>query len=309
MGFIDWARTLFGFGKVNREAVPAGTIEREFGARPAVSRSMAEHLSLWWDLYTNHPPWETSCVRPLGLPGAVGRELSRHALAEFQLSLTGGPRADYLQQQFEAVEDQLGNFLELGLCLGGVALKPYPAGDGLLVDAYTTGFLPTRFDGAGRVTGGVFKSAPLRQGGDWYVKLEYHDLLPREDGPPVYVVENKAFRSGPEGGVGAQVPLNAVAEWAGLSPREEIANLEGPLFAYFKPPRSNDVEPSSRLGVSVYAGATVDLLQQADEQWYQLRREYRTGKSKPISVPPNFRGYSCKRHIQPPMGREIPCSL
>ena len=95
-------------------------------------------------------------------------------------------------------------------------------------------------------------------------------------------MENKAFLSGQDGNVGAQVTLNTVREWAGLSEREEIEYLEHPLFAYFKPPSANDVEPSSRLGVSVYAGPTVDLIQQADEQWYHLRREYRTGKRRLI---------------------------
>lgn len=187
-----------------------------------------------------------------------------------------------MNQQMQAIVSKLGNSLELGLCLGGVALKPYVSGGKIMVDAFTTRFTPTRFNGTGEVIGGVFKSDPVRQGKEWFIKLEYHDFLQQEDGSSLYVVENKAFRSGNDGNIGAQVPLNTVVEWSGLSEREEIEYLEGPLFAYFKPPSSNDVEPSSRLGVSVYVGPTVDLIQQADEQWYQLRREYRTGKRRII---------------------------
>lgn len=282
MGLMDWARNFFSFGKMNKEATPAGTIEKEFGAHPVASRRMEDNINLWWDLYTNHPPWESSCVRPLGLPSAIGRELSHHALTEFNVSVSGSARADYINQQMQAIVSKMGNHLELGLCLGGVALKPYVSGGRILVDAFTTRFTPTRFNGEGEVIGGVFKSDPVRQGKEWYVKLEYHDFLQQEDGTSRYIVENKAFRSGQDGNIGAQVPLNAVPEWAGLSNREEIEYLEGPLFAYFKPPSSNDVDPSSRLGVSVYAGPTVDLIQQADEQWYQLRREYRTGKRRII---------------------------
>lgn len=282
MGLMDWARNLFSFGKMNKEVTPAGTIEKEFGAHPVASRRMEDNINLWWDLYTNHPPWESSCVRPLGLPSAIGRELSHHALTEFNVSVSGSARADYINQQMQAIVSKMGNHLELGLCLGGVALKPYVSGGRILVDAFTTRFTPTRFNGEGEVIGGVFKSDPVRQGKEWYVKLEYHDFLQQEDGTSRYIVENKAFRSGQDGNIGAQVPLNAVPEWAWLSNREEIEYLEGPLFAYFKPPSSNDVDPSSRLGVSVYAGPTVDLIQQADEQWYQLRREYRTGKRRII---------------------------
>lgn len=282
MGFMDWARNILGFGKLNKETTPAGTIEKEFGAHPVASRRMEDNINLWWDLYTNDPPWDSPCVRPLGLPSAIGRELSRHALTEFNVSVSGSARAEYINQQMQAIVSKLGNHLELGLCLGGVALKPYVSGGRILVDAFTTRFTPTRFNGEGEVIGGVFKSDPVRQGKEWYVKLEYHDFLQQEDGTSRYIVENKAFLSGQDGNVGAQVTLNTVREWAGLSEREEIEYLEHPLFAYFKPPSANDVEPSSRLGVSVYAGPTVDLIQQADEQWYHLRREYRTGKRRLI---------------------------
>ena len=282
MGLIDWARNLFGFGKLNKETTPAGTIEKEFGVRPAASRKMEDNINLWWALYTNHPPWESCDVRPLGLPGAIGRELARHALTEFSVAVSGSARAEYINRQMQLAAAKFGIDLELGLCLGGVCLKPYPDNGRVLVDAFTTKFTPTRFDGTGKAIGGVFESDPVRQGKDWFVKLEYHDLQTRKDGRTVYVVENKAFRSVSGGGARERVPLDSVKAWAGLSEREELERLDGPLFAYFKPPSANSVEPSSSLGVSVYSGPTVDLILQADEQWQQLRREYKTGKRRMI---------------------------
>lgn len=280
MGLIDWARNLFGFGKLNQETTPAGTIEKEFGVQPAASRKMEDNINLWWALYTNHPPWESCDVRPLGLPGAIGRELARHALTEFSVAVSGSARAEYINRQLQLAAAKFGINLELGLCLGGVCLKPYPDNGRVLVDAFTTRFTPTRFDGTGKAVGGVFESDPVRQGKDWFVKLEYHDLQTRENGSTVYVVENKAYRSGSGGGLGAQVPLTAVQEWAGLSEREEIENLFGPLFSYFKPPSANDIEPSSPMGVSVYAGPTVDLIRQADQMWEKLFWEYDSAERK-----------------------------
>ena len=99
MGIIDWARNLFGFGKLNKETTPAGTIEKEFGVQPAASWKMEDNINLWWAMYTNHPPWESCDVRPLGLPGAIGRELARHALTEFSVSVSGSARAEYINQQ------------------------------------------------------------------------------------------------------------------------------------------------------------------------------------------------------------------
>lgn len=280
MGLIDWARNLFGFGKLNKETTPAGTIEKEFGVQPAASRKMEDNINLWWALYTNHPPWETCDVRPLGLPGAIGRELARHALTEFSVAVSGSARAEYINRQLQLAAAKFGINLELGLCLGGVCLKPYPDNGRVLVDAFTTRFTPTRFDGTGKAVGGVFKSNPVRQGKDWFVKLEYHDFQTREDGSSIYVVESKAYRSGSGGGLGAQVPLTAVQEWDGLSDREEIENLGGPLFSYFKPPSANDIEPSSSMGVSVYAGPTVDLIRQADQMWEKLFWEYDSAERK-----------------------------
>lgn len=282
MGFMDWARNLFLFRKPKKEIVPEQIIEREFGARPAVSRMMSDNINTWWDMYVNHPPWESECVRPLGLPGAIGRELSRHALTEFSVSVSGSARAEYINQQLQTAVNDIGKFLEIGLCLGGAAMRPYPCCGKLLVEQFTTRFTPTRFDEDGNAVGGVFQSEPVQQGEKWYVKLEYHNLIQREDGGSVYVVENKAFKSGPDGTVGAPVQLNTVKEWADLGERWEIENLTGPLFAYFKPPSANNVDPSSHLGISVYAGPTVDLIQQADRQWWQLRREYETGKRRII---------------------------
>lgn len=291
MGFIDRLRGLF-FGKQNKKTIPAGTVEKEFGVSPAVSREMEENITLWWNLYKNHPRWETCEVRPLGLPTAIVRELARNTMTEFSISVSGSERAEYINQQIQSVVDKLGVYLERGLCLGGVALKPYSESERILVEEFTTGFSPTRFDGSGKCIGGVFKSEPVRNGSNWFVRLEYHDFLFRDDGSTVYVIENKAFRSGQDGGIGAQVPLNAVPAWAGIEDVQNIEGLDSPLFAYFKPPIANNIDLDSNMGISVYAGATVDLIRQADEMWERLNWEYESGERKiyadEISEDPKF---------------------
>lgn len=283
MGVIERVLNKFGYEKQTLPALSAGTIEKEFGAKPAASRKMEDNLNLWWAMYTNHPPWESCEVRPLGLPGAIGRELSRHALSEFSAGISGSARADYLHTQFQKVQTRLGKDLELGLCLGGIAWKPYLNGTRILTETFTTGFTPTRFDGDGRAVGGVFQSAPAQAGNAWFVKLEYHHFQRRADGSAVYVVENRAFRSGRSGEIGAQVPLKSVPEWSELSAYTVIEHLERPLFAYFKPPAANSIEPNSALGVSVYAGPTADLIRQADEQWEKLLWTFHVAEPKILS--------------------------
>lgn len=278
MILFDWARSFF--GKLNKKTTSPGTIEKEFDAYPAASRNMEDNINLWWSMYINQPPWESDCVRPLGLPGAIGRELARHALTEFSVTVTGGVRGDYIDKQIQAAVTDFEKDLELGLCLGGIALKPYPDNEQILIDAVTTGFTPTHFDGGGKCIGGVFKSLPTRQGKEYFVRMEYHNFRTREDGSDVYIIENKAYRSGQDGSIGTQVALNAVDAWADLQERVEIEGLTSPLFAYFKPPQANNIEPESQMGVSVYAGATVDLIKQADEKWEQIDWEYQSGERK-----------------------------
>ena len=283
MGLFESVLNHFGYAKLDKQSVNAGTIEKEFGVLPVASRVMDDNINLWYALYTNNAPWKTHEVKPLGLPAAIGRELSRHALTEFSMTVSGSARADYINEQIEAMNDKLSQYLELGLCLGGVALKPYPMRDKIIVDAFTTGFTPTHFDEAGKAIGGVFKSEPVRVGKEWFVKLEYHDFRERDDGSAVYVVENKAFKSSQDGAIGAQVSLSDIPEWADLSEHEEIEGLDAPLFAYFKPPVANNIDMSSPLGVSVYAGATVDLLKEADEQWERFLWTYKAGEPKIIA--------------------------
>lgn len=278
MGFLNWVFGLF--GKLNKESIPTGLIEQEFNAMPAASRQMDDNISLWYAMYINQPPWATCDVRPLGLPGAIGRELSQHVLTEFSVAVSGSARADFINDQVQTATAQFQNNLELGLCLGGIAFRPYADNGRILVEAYTTDFTPTQFSGDGMCTGGVFKSKPVKQGNEWYVKLEYHSFKTMEDGASAYVVENKSFRSSQDGSVGAPVALDSVEQWRGLTNRIAIGNLDGPLFAYFKPPMANRIEPGSNLGVSVYSGEVAELIKQADEQWERIIKEFKTGKRR-----------------------------
>lgn len=90
-------------------------------------------------------------------------------------------------------------------------------------------------------------------------RLEMHRL---EKGG-LYQVRNKVFadRAGPGGAalLGQEVPLSRVGRWAHLAPEVTIKNLERPLFAFYRVPGVNTIDPSSPLGLSVFAGALAEL--------------------------------------------------
>lgn len=262
---------------VRRALFPQAAAEREFGVSPAVSMTMEKYIALWYAMMVNTPPWQDCNVKAVGLPAAICREVTRPTLVEFTANITGSQRADYLNDGFQLAKENFGKALELGLALGGVALKPYIYGDKLLVDMTgAAGFQPTKFDPTGRCIGGVFRDKPVKVNGKYYVRLESHDLT-----DTTYTIKNKAYYSDSTGSVGAPAPLDVVPEWADIQEEVTIQNMDGPLFAYFKPPIANTADTNSLCGMSIYGdAATVELIKQADEQWERLRWEYKSGERK-----------------------------
>ena len=272
---FGWFRNLF--QRKQPRPLDEGVTEKAFGVTPVTSRLMKSNIELWWALYTNQPPWETDCVKSIGLPGAIGRELARFAMAEFGVTVSGGPRGEYLNDRLQTFAGSFQKNLELGLCLGGVAFRPYIERGQLMIDATgATAFAPVEFDGAGNAIAGVFRETATQRK-ETYTRLEFHGFEYNEDGSNVYVIRNKAYK----GDGGAEVELNVVDKWRDILPEQRIANLEKPLFAYFANPSSNDIEPGAQVGVSVYGGEpNTVLLQQADEQWERLLWEFRSGERK-----------------------------
>lgn len=254
---------------------PSAAIQRTFQVTPEVSQTMEQNIGLWYSLYVNQPPWKTKEIVPIGLPAAICREMARPVLTELTVNISGSERADFLNETFQAARENFLRQLELSLALGGAAFKPYIYGDRILVDATSAAaFQPTKFDPAGICIGGVFQEK-IKKDGRYYVRLEYHELTGTK-----YTIRNKAFQSDSSGGVGESISLSVVPEWADIPPEVSIENVNGPLFAYFKVPTSNNIETESKVGMSIYGGSTVDLIRRADEQWDLIRWEYKSGQRK-----------------------------
>ena len=66
-------------------------------------------------------------------------------------------------------------------------------------------------------------------------------------------------------------------EWSDISPQAEFDGLERPLFAYFRIPGANNIDPSSPLGVSVFARA-LPLIGEAEKQFARLLWEFEGGE-------------------------------
>ena len=80
-----------------------------------------------------------------------------------------------------------------------------------------------------------------------------------------------------EAELGTEIKLTDVPEWASLEPETKIQNVDRLLFAYFKMPEANTIDPYSPLGVSGFSRA-VSLIKQADLQYSRLMWEFEGGE-------------------------------
>lgn len=210
--------------------------------------------------------------------------------------VTDTARAVYLESQYKKLKSQLRRQLEYGIAKGGLVIKPYVIindeekavdDEGKVVVTadiefdyiQADAFYPLAFDAAGRITEAAFIQTKTEKD-VIYRRLEYHKKV----GNKVQII-NKAFKStnnqnqGDMSGLdlGQEVPLNSVPEWKDLQETTTIQNIDRPLFAYFKMPEANTIDPTSPLGVSGFSRA-IDLIKDADMQYSRMLWEYEAGE-------------------------------
>jgi A118 family predicted phage portal protein len=238
----------------------------------AISPQMAEALQQWAQMYENKAEWLSTDIKSLNLPAAIAGEIARAVTIEMTVEISGSPRADYLDEQFENVVNVLRQYVEFGEAKGGLMMKPFVNGKNISVDfVQADQFFPVAFDANGNITACVF-SDQRQVGGNYYTRLEYHTMTPAG-----CQITNRAYKSQTRDTLGQQVQLTELDAWADLTPDATITGIDRPLFAYFKNPQANNIDPTSPLGVSCFSRA-VELIEQADNIWSDLLWEFESGQ-------------------------------
>ncbi len=260
---IDYIR------QVISKLFPKKNIKEAMNVDVAISDEMGEAIDLWGKMYKDKSPWLDKNTKSLNLAAAIASELARLTTLEMQSEITGSKRADYLNEQYKKVIEDIRRVTEYAAAKGGLIFKPYIDGESIAVDyVQADEFLPVKYDSSGNITAVIFTER-LRKGNKIYTRLEYHDLL--KEG---YYISNTAYvNENNDDTLGKQVPLKEVQEWADLEPEVLLQNIEKPLFAYYKIPIANTIDTRSPLGVSVYARA-VSLIKEADRQYSRTLWEY-----------------------------------
>lgn len=145
-------------------------------------------------------------------------------------------------------------------------------------------FFPLSFAANDKVTEACFVQTKVDKAQEKvYIRLEHHKLV----GTTV-TVQNFAFESTDmslansnniksASNLGKQISLKDVPEWASLEPKTVIEDCDRLLFAYFRMPEANTIDPYSPLGVSGYS-RVVSLIKDADMQYSRLLWEYEGGE-------------------------------
>jgi len=145
-------------------------------------------------------------------------------------------------------------------------------------------FFPLSFDANGKVLEAAFVQTKADKARERvYIRLEYHKLDRRR-----VIVKNFAFESQDmtlansssvrsATNLGRQISLKDVPEWASLQETTVIEDVDRLLFAYFRMPEANTVDPYSPLGVSGYS-RVVNLIKDADMQYSRMLWEFEGGE-------------------------------
>jgi A118 family predicted phage portal protein len=249
-------------------------IKNATGQTVAVSEEMTNALKLWCEIYEGKEPWQNSKIKSLRLGKTIPNKIARTALVEFKSEIKGSPRADYLNECYKPLKEKLKANLSSAIAKGGMVLKPYVSDGKIKIEiVQAENFYPTKYKD-GEITAAVFVER-ITKGELTYTRLEQHEY----ENNTAYIKNAAYVTKTKSAELGNKIPLNVVEEWSGLTEEGGIKNIKTPLFVYFKNTTTNTIDPNSPLGCSIYADA-IDLLQDADEQWYNLKWENKSGRRK-----------------------------
>lgn len=244
-------------------------------------------IDRWAAVYEGRPAWKS--VKKAGLQANKGGtrqlnmlnvgkvlcdELAHRVFAE-QVEITAGNEiydaylTDFLDRQ--GFWRQMPRHLARAFAEGGMVIREY-IDEGQVQLDYVEGrqFYPTQWNGKD-ITGGVFVTQTAKDG-YYYTLYERHSF---ENG--VTKVSHKLFRSGQEGRLGDEVPVDVLYDF------DPAPETSVPLIQYYAPNIANNKDTALPLGISCFANA-LDTLRSLDIAFDSLVREFILGRKR-IIVP------------------------
>lgn len=244
-----------------------------FGVGSVTSEEMQSFIDRCVKIYRGKPDWldDEGHVKTVNFAAAVCSEIARLATMNIQITVTGGPRAEYLQREIDDVTPRLRQDLEKACAAGMMALKPYGEGVEML--------LPDRFriveTRGGAVTGVVFLDRRHEEASDrWFTRMELHQI----HGDGRYTIRNRYFVSASEREDGRPVALEATP-WVdeALADDVEVEGADRFLFGLFRTPKANNLDMDSPAGLPMFSNA-MEELRDLDVAYSRNAKEIRDSK-------------------------------
>ena len=238
--------------------------EDDFDVKSVVSPEMEVILRRCANIYAGAPPWLSADddIRTINFAKAVSSETARLATLAIGIQIEGSARAEWLQQQIDAIYFHLREWVEFSCAYGTVFLKPN--GDSL--DLFTPkDILLVDYDNLG-IKGIIFKDS-YTQGDRFYTRLEYHRFAETtENGMTTYpyYISNRTYMSKSADSIGDRIPM-AKTKWAGMMEdtppilKASGEKLDGPMFGMLRTPQANNIDIDSPLGLPMYSEAVEEL--------------------------------------------------
>lgn len=222
----------------------------EFNIEPISFGDMGAWVSECVNIYKGNPCWldPDDHIDTINFAKSICSEVARLTTLGIKVTVDGSARAEWLQEQVDAIYFKLREWTEYGNAYGTIILKP----NGDSVELYA----PDRFEvthiSRGKITGGVFYDTEKR-GDKWYTRLEYH----RFEGQ-AYRITNKCYSGDSAYDLKDRVDI-AGTPWAGLEEESAIENITQPLFSVLRTPQANNIALNSPMGLPVFSEAVQEL--------------------------------------------------
>lgn len=173
-------------------------------------------------------------------------------------------------------------YLESGLALGGLAMRPYVDGDRIRV-AFVQApvFLPLQSNTQDVSNAAILTKAIKSEGKKnvYYTLVEFHEWVTadgNEQGSTkdksYYRITNELYKSDISDALGQRVNLSEL--YPDLEPVTMFKDLSRPLFTYLKTPGMNNKDINSPLGLSIFDNAktTIDFINRTyDEFMWEVK--------------------------------------
>jgi A118 family predicted phage portal protein len=234
----------------------------------ALTSPMIKAIDLWDKMLKGEAPWCDDYIKSLHIEGGIASEFANVCTSEMESSVS----VSKLDDEYQFVVRDLNENMQDGLALGSFIIKPLGADFAGAEYVTPDKFIPVRYDAKGRLIDVIFVDARKKTESLWYIRFERHVLIDNK-----LTVTNEAYQAqGKNKGLGSQIPLSTVPDWADLSEEDTFEGVERPIFGYYRNPLKNRIDGSA-VGVSMYHAAA-DIIEKADTQFGRIDWEFESGE-------------------------------